>query len=55
MSWVKMLCWDPEDVVMQLHPRQSEYVNNHPNVLHLWRPVNEAIPTPPAIYVGIIE
>ena len=53
MSYVKDLCWDDEDVVMQLHPRRSEYVNNHPNVLHLWRPTAREIPTPPSFTVGI--
>jgi hypothetical protein len=54
MSYVKRLCWDGEDVVMQLHPCESEYVNNHPNVLHLWRPVNATIPTPPSRFVGVL-
>jgi hypothetical protein len=52
MAYVKRLCWDGEDVVMQLHPRESEYVNCHPHVLHLWRPVVAVIPTPPAEFVG---
>lgn len=52
MQFVKQTCWDDEDVVMQLHPRQSEYVNRHPSVLHLWRPLAEAIPTPPPNLVG---
>lgn len=52
MCYVKRLCWDGEDVVMQLHPKESEYVNCHPHVLHLWRPINATIPTPPAIFVG---
>lgn len=55
MCFVKDLFWDPEDVVMQLHPKRSEYVNNHPNTLHLWRPNTPGvvIPTPPSILVGI--
>jgi hypothetical protein len=53
MVYVKELFWDPEDVVMQLHPRASEYVNNHPHTLHLWRPVIADIPTPPSILVGV--
>lgn len=53
MCYVKRLCWDSEDVVMQLHPRESAYVNNHPHVLHLWRPINAVIPEPPAIFVGV--
>lgn len=54
MAYVKDLCWDGEDVVMQLHPRKSEYVNNHPHVLHLWRPTHASIPTPPSILVGVL-
>ena len=52
MSYVKRLCWDGDDVVMQLHPRESEDVNCHPNVLHLWRPTGATIPTPPPEFVG---
>ena len=52
MAFVKDLCWDGEDVIMQLHPRRSEYVNNHPHVLHLWR--HASIPTPPPILVGVL-
>ncbi len=52
MCLVKRLCWDAEDVVMQLHPRESEYVNQHPHTLHLWRPIGQEIPTPPADFVG---
>lgn len=52
MTYVKQLCWDDEDVVMQLHPKRSEYVNCHPDVLHLWRPTAAVIPTPPAEMVG---
>lgn len=55
MSYVKDLCWDDEDVVMQLHPRRSEYVNNHPHVLHLWRPKGRDIPTPPSVLVGVLD
>src|SRR4029453_13437329 len=34
MCFVKDLFWDPEDVVMQLHPARSQYDKNHPAVLH---------------------
>ena len=53
MCQVKSLFWDEEDVVMQLHPKRSEYVNMHPNTLHLWRPTGATIPTPPSILVGL--
>lgn len=52
MSHIKRLCWDAEDVVMQLHPRESEYINCHRYVLHLWRPIGREIPTPPPELVG---
>lgn len=55
MAFIKGLFWDDEDVVMQLHPQRSQYVNNHPNVLHLWRSRLREIPTPPAILVGVLE
>jgi hypothetical protein len=51
MAFVKALCWDDEDVVMQLHPARASYVNVHPHVLHLWRPRHATIPTPP---VGLV-
>lgn len=55
MCWIKSLFFEPDEAVMQLHPPQSEYVNNHPRCLHLWRPHNATIPLPPTIMVGIKE
>lgn len=53
MCYMKKLFWGEDECVVQYHPAKSEYVNNHPNCLHLWRPINEKLPTPPAILVGI--
>ncbi len=53
MCQLKDLFFEPEECVMQLHPPQSEYVNNHPFCLHLWRPHDVPIPTPPSIMVGV--
>jgi hypothetical protein len=47
MAFVKGEFWDAEDVVVQFYPRASEYVNNHPNTLHWWRPIGVDLPTPP--------
>jgi hypothetical protein len=55
MCYVKRLFWDDDDTVIQFHPRRSEYVNTHPNVLHLWRPTREKIPEPPSWMVGMKE
>jgi hypothetical protein len=49
----KAIFWDAEDVVMQLHPPESEWINNHPYCLHLWRPVGVVLPRPPGILVGV--
>ena len=54
MCFIKGIFWDGEDVVLQFHPRESEYINNHPFCLHLWRPIGVEIPTPPSLTVGIL-
>ena len=55
MCQIKTLFWGDEDCVVQYHPPRSEYVNNHPNCLHLWRPIGVALPAPDSILVGIKE
>jgi hypothetical protein len=53
MCAVKDIFWDPEDVVMQLHPARSQHVNIHDFCLHLWRKTyGEPIPVPPSYMVG---
>lgn len=52
MCKVKDQFWGDDETVMQLHPPKSDYVNQHPFCLHLWRPANETIPRPPSIFVG---
>lgn len=52
MCFVKDLCWEAEECVVQYHPPRSDYVNFHPGVLHLWKPIGVEIPRPPSICVG---
>ena len=54
MCQVKDLFWEPEDLVMQIHPPRSVYVNQHPGCLHLWKPTKPGvmIPLPDPIMVG---
>lgn len=52
MCELKDLFFHEDEVVMQLHPKKSEYVNKHKNCLHLWKPINQEIPTPPKHLVG---
>ena len=53
MCFIKDLFWDEEEMVIQYHPPKSEYVNMHPNVLHMWRPKKKKIIAPPSILVGL--
>ncbi len=53
MCFVKSLFWGEDETVIQYHPPKSEYVNNHPYCLHLWRPSKIIIPLPPTELVGI--
>jgi hypothetical protein len=53
MCLVKSLFWNEEECVMQLHPPQSVWINNHPYCLHLWRPLKSQIPLPPPETVGV--
>jgi hypothetical protein len=51
-TWAEMcqardLFFEPTECVMQLHPPHANYLNIHPDVLHLWRPTQSAIPRPP--------
>lgn len=54
MCAVKALFWDDGDCIVQFHPPRSEYVNNHPYCLHLWRVTDgREFPLPPGIMVGL--
>ena len=53
MCAIKDAFWRDDEVCMQLHPAKKDYVNNHPYCLHIWRPINQEIPCPPSLMVGI--
>lgn len=53
MCMVKDLFWDEEETVVQFHPPKSDYVNNHPYVLHLWKSIKVEFPRPSSLCVGI--
>lgn len=38
MCFIKNLFFRDDETVVQFHPKKSEYINNHPYTLHLWRP-----------------
>ena len=53
MCMLKDIFFKEDECVVQYHPPKSEYVNNAPNCLHLWRPINQELPQPPSIMVGL--
>lgn len=53
MCWLKDTFFHEDEWVAQFHPAKSEYVNNVGNCLHLWRPIEERMPTPPSWMVGV--
>ena len=53
MCFIKDLFWYAEEAVVQYHPPKSEYVNNHPYCLHLWRQLGKNPDLPPWWMVGV--
>ena len=53
MCRLKDMFFRDNEVVVQYHPKKSDYVNNVSNCLHLWRPLVATLPVPPSIMVGI--
>ena len=52
MCMAKRTFFYPEEVCVEYHPPQSEYVNVHPYCLHLWRLQQPGMPLPPSWMVG---
>jgi hypothetical protein len=53
MSFVHRVFFAPNVVAMQLHVPERDHINNHPFVLHIWRPHSKLrrIPMPPKDFV----
>jgi hypothetical protein len=47
MCYIKDLFFEPDEWVVQFHPAKSDYINDHPYVLHLWRLCEGEFPKPP--------
>lgn len=52
MCYIKGVFWKDDETAIQYHPAKSDYVNFHPFVLHLWRPIGVEFPKPPTIMIG---
>jgi hypothetical protein len=55
MCFVKDLFWGEDEVVIQIHPRRSRYINNHPFCLHLWKRRGVEFALPPEVLVGNVD
>ena len=52
MCMMKDIFWNKDECCVEYHPKEEDYVNNHPYCLHIWRPTEEVMPTPPTLLVG---
>lgn len=52
MCMMKDIFWREDEVCVEYHPKKSDYVNNHSHCLHIWKPTNVELATPPSILVG---
>src|SRR5688572_20307232 len=46
MCEIKGMFWNDDECVVQFHAPKSDYINNHPYCLHLWKPIGYNIKTP---------
>lgn len=46
MEEIKKIFFKDDEDVVEFHPREEDYINEHPYVLHLWRPNLVLMPTP---------
>lgn len=53
MCAIKDLFFREDEAVIQIHPPKSEYVNNMPNCLHLWRRNDAEMSLPPSFMIGV--
>lgn len=56
MCQLKDMFFTEDECCVQYHPPKSEYVNNIPYCLHIWKPIEKysgVLPMPPSILVGV--
>lgn len=55
MEHVKRLFFKEDETAMQLHVPPSDHLSYHAYCLHIWRPLDAAIPRPPALMVAPVQ
>lgn len=53
MCEIKDKIFGDDEWVCQFHPPKEQYVSNMDNCLHLWRPIDTEMVTPPSCLVGV--
>ena len=53
MCFIKNSFWNEDECCVEYHPAKKDYVNNHEYCLHIWKPIEQELPMPPSIMVGL--
>lgn len=56
MCKLKDMFFEDNECCVQYHPPKSEYVNDIPHCLHIWKPIefmSGSLPMPPSILTGL--
>ena len=53
MCYLKDICFNEDEAVIQIHPPKNQYVNNSVNCLHLWRCYYKDMILPPSCLIGV--
>lgn len=56
MCELKDMFFRDDECCVEYHPPKSEYVNNAPYCLHIWKPIEQysgKLPMPPSLFVGV--
>lgn len=52
MCFVKNLFWNKDEVVIQYHPAEKDYISDHDFCLHLWKKQGFELPVPGGWMIG---
>ena len=53
MCFIKDSFWNEDECCIEYHSAKKDYVNNHEYCLHIWKPIDQEIPTPPSLMIGL--
>ncbi len=53
MCKMKEYFFKDDEACVEYHPKKEDYVDQLHHCLHIWRPIDQELPCPPAIFVGL--